>query len=36
VHLYLQSVTVAADYLLQGFGMQQLWSKPHTAFLFGG
>ena len=36
VHLYLQSVTVAADYLLQGFGMQQRWSKPHTAFLFGG
>lgn len=36
VHLYLQSVTVAADNLLQGFGMQQRWDKPHTAFFFGG
>lgn len=36
VHLYLQSVTVTADNLLQGFGMQQRWGKPHTAFLFGG
>lgn len=33
-HLYLQSV--AADNLLQGFGMQQRGRKPHTAFLFGG
>lgn len=24
VHLYFQSVTVASDYLLQGFGMQQI------------
>ena len=36
VHLYLQSVAVAADNLLQGFGMQQRWGEPHTAFLFGG
>ena len=36
VHLYLQSVSVAADNALQGFGMQQRWSEPHTAFLFGG
>ena len=36
VHLYLQSVAVAADNLLQGFGMQQRGRKPHTAFLFGG
>lgn len=36
VHLYLQSVAVAADNLLQGFGMQQRGSKPHPAFLFGG
>lgn len=35
-HLYLQSVAVAADNLLQGFGMQQRGRKPHTAFLFGG
>ena len=36
VHLYLQSVAVAADYLPQGFGMQQRGSKPHPACLFGG
>ena len=36
VHLYLQSVAVAADNLLQGFGMQQRRSEPHTTFLFGG
>ena len=35
-HLYLQSVAVAADYLLQGFGMQQRGCKPHTAFFLGG
>lgn len=36
VYLYLQSVTVASDDALQGFGMQQRGSEPHTAFLFGG
>lgn len=36
VYLYLQPVAVAADNLLQGFGMQQRWGEPHTAFLFGG
>ena len=36
VHLYLQSVAVAADYLPQGFGMQQRGGKPHTALLSGG
>ena len=35
-HLYLQSVAVAADYLLQSFGMQQWRGKPHTALFFGG
>ena len=35
VHLYLQSVAVAADNLLQGFGMQQRRSEPHTAFIYG-
>ena len=34
VHFNLQSVTVAADNLLQGFGMQQRGGKPHTAFFF--
>lgn len=36
VYLHLQSVTVASDDALQGFGMQQRGSEPHTAFLFGG
>lgn len=36
VHLYLQSVAVAADNLLQGFGMQQCGVEPHSAFLFSG
>ena len=35
-HLYLQSVAVATDNLLQGFGMQQRRCKPHTALFFGG
>ena len=35
-HLYLQSVAVAADNLLQGFCMQQCGVEPHPAFLFGG
>ena len=35
VHLYLQSVAVAADNLLQGFCMQQCGVEPHPAFLFG-
>ena len=36
VHLYLQSVAVAADNLLQGFCMQQCGVEPHPAFLIGG
>ena len=36
MHLYLQSVAVAADDALQCFGMQQRGGEPHTAFLFGG
>lgn len=36
LHLYLQSVAVAADDALQGLGMQQRRGEPHTTFLFGG
>ena len=35
-HLNFQSVTVASDDALQGFGMQQFRVEPHSAFLFGG
>ena len=35
-HLYLQSVTVAADYPLQCFCMQQRGVEPHSALPLGG